>query len=83
MVNFAKDKHILDEAQKRLEALSEHADENELEKAYTKVLKVIAASPKQDDPAIVLARKSVAKNLHAIYEKRGDGAKAARLRPLM
>jgi hypothetical protein len=83
MVNFAKDKHVLDEAQSRLEGLNDKADEAELERAYTKVLKLIAASPKQNDPAIVLARKSVAKNLHDIYEKRGEGAKAAKLRSLM
>lgn len=107
LVNFSKDKHVLDEAQKRLEGMNDEGDEAALEKAYSRVLKLIVAAAKargavktsapangnngnangngQEEAVDELAnaRKTVAKNLHDIYIKRGDSAKARKVEPLL
>jgi hypothetical protein len=82
LVNFSKDKHILETAEKRLDGMTDKADPAKLEKAYLNVLAQIQRANQRDE-AIAGIRKTVAQKLTDLYTKQGETAKANKLKDLL
>jgi hypothetical protein len=82
LVNFSKDKHILETAEKRLDGMADKADPAKLEKAYLNVLAQIQRANPRDE-TIAGIRKTVAQKLTDLYTKRGETAKANKLKDLL
>jgi hypothetical protein len=66
LVNFSKDQHILETAQKRLDGLTERADKSKLEKSYRRVLALIDNAPNQRDQNLAGIRAMIEEKLAAL-----------------